>query len=285
MYGTVRHTVKAWCEGSGSWGTIAAFPKPVWLVGSPCPAGELPSGESFFAPRRRGPKRLSNSAQDAWTFGACRRAELPLTSVVLTLTAGLEVTVKDNSGEVGPIALQLSSPHLTVASLCFLNITFESPPDMEILSVGAVSSRRRFERVASLAFLAEAAGAFLLTNRSLTFLQSSSTSSNLSPSTMMIPPSALCTRHGRRRWARIAAAASQVFLISFADPFCLADPLLRRSNDASRGINRRASRSRECRPWCFHPHLVRVPQSSTESSRSARRRLSMELLSYYSTLR
>ncbi|ORY91477.1 hypothetical protein BCR35DRAFT_298642 [Leucosporidium creatinivorum] len=93
MYGTVRHTVKAWCEGSGSWGTISAFPRPVWLVGSPCPAGELPSG--------------------------------------------LEVTVKDNSGEVGPIALQLSSPHLTVASLCFLNITFESPPNMEILSVGA----------------------------------------------------------------------------------------------------------------------------------------------------
>lgn len=66
MYGTVRHTVKAWCEGSGSWGTISAFPRPVWLVGSPCPAGELPSGEWFPSPpQRRGPIRLSNSAEGA----------------------------------------------------------------------------------------------------------------------------------------------------------------------------------------------------------------------------
>jgi hypothetical protein len=77
-----------------------------------------------------------------------------------TSITGLEVTVKDNSGEVGPIALQLSSPHLTVASLCFLNITFESPPDMEILSVGAVSSAASVEGEAPFALLAEVAGAF-----------------------------------------------------------------------------------------------------------------------------
>jgi hypothetical protein len=74
---------------------------------------------------------------------------------------GLEVVVRDNAGEVGvsfsvslllpassnskltrptasqPIALHISSPHLTVASLCFLNISFLSPPALEILSVGA----------------------------------------------------------------------------------------------------------------------------------------------------
>jgi hypothetical protein len=73
QYGTVRHTVKAWCEGAGSWGTISAFPRPVWFVGSPCPAGELPSGEcspslpSHF--HRRGTDLPSNSAEAACMQG------------------------------------------------------------------------------------------------------------------------------------------------------------------------------------------------------------------------
>lgn len=91
-YGNVRHTIRAWCEG-GSWGTLESFPRPVWLVASPCPPGELPTG--------------------------------------------LEVVVRHADAEVGPIALHISSPHLTVASLCFMNIALDSPPALEILSVGA----------------------------------------------------------------------------------------------------------------------------------------------------
>lgn len=80
--------------------------------------------------------------------------------IFCTLATGLEVTVKDNSGEVGPIALQLSSPHLTVASLCFLNITFESPPDMEILSVGAVSLAAWFRAGGAARFSRRSGGRF-----------------------------------------------------------------------------------------------------------------------------
>lgn len=47
--------------------------------------------------------------------------------------------------ELGPLALHVSSPHLTVASLLFMSVTFENPPDgLKIISVQAFV-RQEFE--------------------------------------------------------------------------------------------------------------------------------------------
>ncbi|GAA6019165.1 hypothetical protein JCM10207_006572 [Rhodosporidiobolus poonsookiae] len=54
------------------------------------------------------------------------------------LPSGLEVDVRHPASELGPIALHISSPHLTVASLLFLGVTFEQPPEgMKVMSVQA----------------------------------------------------------------------------------------------------------------------------------------------------
>ncbi|GAA5870594.1 hypothetical protein JCM8547_002056 [Rhodosporidiobolus lusitaniae] len=61
------------------------------------------------------------------------------------LPSGLEIDVRHTASELGPIALHISSPHLTVASLLFLGVTFESPPvGMKIMSVQAFV-RQEFE--------------------------------------------------------------------------------------------------------------------------------------------
>lgn len=91
-FGTVRHTVRAVCEGLGAFGTtIASLYVPLWIIANPSPQGELPEG--------------------------------------------LEVVVQDFGAEVGPLAFTVSSAHLTVASLLFLNISFLAPPALTIMSV------------------------------------------------------------------------------------------------------------------------------------------------------
>ncbi|GAA5970544.1 hypothetical protein JCM8115_002735 [Rhodotorula mucilaginosa] len=61
------------------------------------------------------------------------------------LPSGLEIDVRQELRDIGPIALHISSPHLTVASLIFLGITLESPPEgLKIMSVQAFV-RQQFE--------------------------------------------------------------------------------------------------------------------------------------------
>ncbi|GAA5839444.1 hypothetical protein JCM11251_002728 [Rhodosporidiobolus azoricus] len=61
------------------------------------------------------------------------------------LPSGLEIDVRHAASELGPIALHISSPHLTVASLLFMGITFEQPPDgLKIMSVQSFV-RQEFE--------------------------------------------------------------------------------------------------------------------------------------------
>ncbi|GAA5992768.1 hypothetical protein JCM10908_006924 [Rhodotorula pacifica] len=61
------------------------------------------------------------------------------------LPSGLEIDVRQDLRDIGPIALHISSPHLTVASLIFLGITLERPPEgLKIMSVQAFV-RQQFE--------------------------------------------------------------------------------------------------------------------------------------------
>ncbi|POY73980.1 hypothetical protein BMF94_2791 [Rhodotorula taiwanensis] len=61
------------------------------------------------------------------------------------LPSGLEIDVRQDLRDLGPIALHISSPHLTVASLLFLGITLEKPPEgLKIMSVQAFV-RQQFE--------------------------------------------------------------------------------------------------------------------------------------------
>ncbi|GAA6001274.1 uncharacterized protein JCM10292_006987 [Rhodotorula paludigena] len=61
------------------------------------------------------------------------------------LPTGLEIDVRHPACELGPIALHVSSPHLTVAGLIFLSVSFEAPPEgMKIMSVQAFV-RQEFE--------------------------------------------------------------------------------------------------------------------------------------------
>ncbi|GAA5900704.1 hypothetical protein JCM6882_000945 [Rhodosporidiobolus microsporus] len=61
------------------------------------------------------------------------------------LPSGLEIDVRHAISELGPIALHISSPHLTVASLLFLGVTFEQPPEgLKIMSVQSFV-RQEFE--------------------------------------------------------------------------------------------------------------------------------------------
>ncbi|GAA5848782.1 hypothetical protein JCM9279_002944 [Rhodotorula babjevae] len=61
------------------------------------------------------------------------------------LPSGLEIDVRHTQSELGPISLHISSPHLTVASLIFLSVCFEQPPEgMKIMSVQAFV-RQEFE--------------------------------------------------------------------------------------------------------------------------------------------
>jgi len=70
------------------------------------------------------------------------------------LPSGLEIDVRHTQSELGPISLHISSPHLTVASLIFLSVCFEQPPEgMKIMSVQAFV-RQEFEvHCASASFL------------------------------------------------------------------------------------------------------------------------------------
>lgn len=102
--------------------------QPLWLIGNPSPEGELPSG-----PSRSHTQSLRKEA----------RTHLKLAP------SGLEIDVRNNGRlqaldnydsdiNLGPISLHVSSPHLTVASLLFLSITFERPPEgLKIMSVSA----------------------------------------------------------------------------------------------------------------------------------------------------
>ncbi|GAA6050031.1 hypothetical protein JCM3770_001924 [Rhodotorula araucariae] len=61
------------------------------------------------------------------------------------LPSGLEIDVRHPESQLGPISLHISSPHLTVASLLFLSVVFEHPPEgMKIMSVQAFV-RQSFE--------------------------------------------------------------------------------------------------------------------------------------------
>ncbi|GAA5985398.1 hypothetical protein JCM11641_000143 [Rhodosporidiobolus odoratus] len=73
---------------------------------------------------------LSSTIRPIWLVGnPAPPGELP---------SGLEVDVRHPGSELGPISLHLSSPHLTVASLLFMGVTFEEPPEgLKIMSVQA----------------------------------------------------------------------------------------------------------------------------------------------------
>lgn len=86
---------------------LSSTVQPVWLIANPSPEGELPSGLEIDV-RHNGNLRPSSSQPHA------------------------------DDVDLGPIALHISSPHLTVASLLFLSVTFERPPEgLKIMSVSA----------------------------------------------------------------------------------------------------------------------------------------------------
>lgn len=79
--------------------------QPLWLIANPSPEGELPSGLEIDVRNNGRLRALDN---------------------------------QDSDINLGPISLHVSSPHLTVASLLFLSITFERPPEgLKIMSVSA----------------------------------------------------------------------------------------------------------------------------------------------------
>ncbi|GAA5824442.1 hypothetical protein JCM10212_001455, partial [Sporobolomyces blumeae] len=96
---------RATLYGAGNTRDLSSAVQPLWLIANPSPEGELPSGLEI----------------DVRHNGILR---------------SLESDTEDLS--LGPIALHVSSPHLTVASLLFLSITFERPPEgLKIMSVSA----------------------------------------------------------------------------------------------------------------------------------------------------
>ncbi|CEQ40475.1 SPOSA6832_02102 [Sporobolomyces salmonicolor] len=120
-FGTVRHlehrlpglnrldhrffsTVRATLCGFGSFRDLSSMPQALYLIANPAQAGELPSGLEIDV---RHPGSLSSSSMPG-------------------------------EFDLGPIALHVSSPHLTVASLLFLSVTFERPPEgLKVMSVSA----------------------------------------------------------------------------------------------------------------------------------------------------
>lgn len=101
------------------------MPKPIFVIANPAPPGDLPSG----------------------ALQCCLglRSNTQLTYELALTLAGLEIDVHHPTNELGPIALHVSSPHLTVASLLFLSVTFEKPPEgLKIMSVQAFV-RQEFE--------------------------------------------------------------------------------------------------------------------------------------------
>ncbi|GAA5864336.1 hypothetical protein JCM1840_006749 [Sporobolomyces johnsonii] len=103
-FGTVRHLVRATLHGVGSFRDLSSMPQALYLIANPAQAGELPSGLEIDV---RHPGSLNSSSMPG-------------------------------EFELGPIALHVSSPHLTVASLLFLSVTFERPPEgLKVMSVSA----------------------------------------------------------------------------------------------------------------------------------------------------
>ncbi|GAA5956901.1 hypothetical protein JCM21900_006284 [Sporobolomyces salmonicolor] len=103
-FGTVRHLVRATLCGFGSFRDLSSMPQALYLIANPAQAGELPSGLEIDV---RHPGSLSSSSMPG-------------------------------EFDLGPIALHVSSPHLTVASLLFLSVTFERPPEgLKVMSVSA----------------------------------------------------------------------------------------------------------------------------------------------------
>ncbi|GAA5832491.1 hypothetical protein JCM5353_003257 [Sporobolomyces roseus] len=105
VYGSIRHSVRATLFGAGSTRDLSSMVQPLWLIGNPSPEGELPSGLEIDVRNNGRLQALDNYDSDI---------------------------------NLGPISLHVSSPHLTVASLLFLSITFERPPEgLKIMSVSA----------------------------------------------------------------------------------------------------------------------------------------------------
>jgi hypothetical protein len=97
-------TVRATLYGAANVRDISSTVQPVWLIANPSPEGELPSGLEIDV-RHNGMLRSLEQTEDV---------------------------------HLGPISLHISSPHLTVASLLFLSVTFEKPPEgLKIMSVSA----------------------------------------------------------------------------------------------------------------------------------------------------
>ncbi|GAA5927870.1 uncharacterized protein JCM15063_006022 [Sporobolomyces koalae] len=107
-YGSIRHSVRATLYGAANVRDLSSAVQPIWLIANPSPEGELPSGLEIDV-RHSGLLRSLDSA------GA-----------------------SEDDVQLGPISLHVSSPHLTVASLLFLSVTFENPPHgLKIMSVSA----------------------------------------------------------------------------------------------------------------------------------------------------
>ncbi|GAA5844654.1 hypothetical protein JCM3766R1_005975 [Sporobolomyces carnicolor] len=107
VYGSIRYSVRATLYGAANVRDLSSTVQPLWLIANPSPEGELPSGLEIDV-RHNGNLRPSSSQPHA------------------------------DDVDLGPIALHISSPHLTVASLLFLSVTFERPPEgLKIMSVSA----------------------------------------------------------------------------------------------------------------------------------------------------
>ncbi|GAA5893256.1 uncharacterized protein JCM6883_007611 [Sporobolomyces salmoneus] len=106
VYGSIRYSVRATLIGAANVRDLTSPVQPVWLIANPSPEGELPSGIEV----------------DVRHTGTLRSLETDPTEDI----------------NLGPIFLHISSPHLTVASLLFLSVTFENPPEgLKIMSVSA----------------------------------------------------------------------------------------------------------------------------------------------------
>ncbi|GAA5955082.1 hypothetical protein JCM3765_003188 [Sporobolomyces pararoseus] len=104
VYGSIRYSVRATLYGAANVRDLSSAVQPVWLIANPSPEGELPSGLEIDV-RHNGMLRSLEQSEDV---------------------------------HLGPISLHISSPHLTVASLLFLSVTFEKPPEgLKIMSVSA----------------------------------------------------------------------------------------------------------------------------------------------------
>lgn len=104
-----EYPVRATLYGAANVRDLSSTVQPVWLIANPSPEGELPSGLEIDV-RHNGNLRSLESTSSS----------------------------DEQHVHLGPISLHISSPHLTVASLLFLSVTFERPPEgLKIMSVSA----------------------------------------------------------------------------------------------------------------------------------------------------